>query len=712
MNNGISQIPNFKEFVSIVENDPLSYNHKILNQELHPKMAKKESLHNFSNQTESDIDSAPELDPFFFDPGDVDHAKRLQTEGIQKLQNGDSEGVDLLENAAKLSPEDTDLFLRQGSALFRYGKMTATKKYLLLANKKFKRATKIDPDNFFSWKQWGECLLFLGTHYKDFHYFLEAKGKFETAILASDFVSKDEAAKLLWKYGQVMTEVAEQSGEVSDLNVAVESYAKAVEKGSDLPSQFWINYGNAALSMGIQINDVKLYMRAIDCHKQALADSLTEFESWNALASSLAHLYYLTHDEEHFTQANDCFTNAAKLHPQNDQIWLTWSKLLLSSGKRLRDNKRLHACIEKCHRCYTLGNHRERTLSIWAQALAHIGEITEHLELLYDAQNKVIEGIDAFGETIEMCFAHGSVLFCMGKFFQDNDFYYQAIEKFQEGLSLDRTNHKLWFYLGYAYAAVAEYEDNYSLYERSSKFFVRAINIQVRATYLFEYAKCLTKRAEFNRDVGLLETSILHFEQAFTMQKNAVFVHPEWLFRYAVALDLMGDLSDDEQHYIKSIEILQKVLMLDPDFTRIHYHLGLVYSHLGELSEEEKVMHRAISHFKIACGEDEENESTYLDWGLALINLAEMCHDTEERTMHYKDAEYKLMQAAKLGSTEALYHLCCLYSLTEQYEKASLFLEKAKHNDSLPPIDEMLEDDWMENFRNTEFFSSFINQLG
>ena len=674
-------------------------------------MDKQESLHNFSEQNERPFDRAPDIDEFFFDINSSDHAKLLHTEGLLKLQNGDSSGIELLENAERLAPENVEMFIRQGKALLHFGKGQEIKKYILLANKKFKLATKLDGEDFFAWKQWGDSLLFLGETYKDFHFFLDAKDKFEKAIKYSQLATKEESADLFWKYGIVLKEIATHSEEVSDLHASMESFARAAALNCNLPNTFWICYGHIALQMGKQINDTKLYARAIEYHKYAVNLLKSDFDAWYALAYTLTHLYYITHDEDHFSSANECFTNAAKLHPQNDHIWLTWAKLLLSSGKRLKDTKRLHACIEKCHRSYTLGSNKEKTLSLWAQALAKIGEIQERLELLNDAQNKVTEGIEAFGATVEMCFAHGATLFSMGKFFQDNDYFYQSIEKFQEGLSLDSSNQKLWFYLGYAFATIAEEENDPQLFERSSKFYLRALNIKIQSTYLYEYAKCLAKRAEFNRDLTLAESSLLHFEQAFSMQKNAVFVHPEWLFAYAMSLDLMGDLSDEASHYTKAIEILQRTLMLDPDFPKIHYHLGIVYSHLGELLEDERVMHKALSHFKISHGEDDESETNYLDWGLALINLSQMTHQEDEAKSYLEEAEYKLIQAAKLGNTEAYYHLCSLCSLTERYENAIYFLEKAKQFEALPPIDEILEDDWMENLRNTSFFTTFISQL-
>ena len=45
------------------------------------------------------------------------------------------------------------------------------------------------------------------------------------------------------------------------------------------------------------------------------------------------------------------------------------------------------------------------------------------------------------------------------------------------------------------------------------------------------------------------------------------------------------------------------------------------------------------------------------------------------------------------------------------YEKAIYHLERAELFDALPPVEEVLEDEWLENLRQTEVFRSFINHL-
>ncbi len=157
---------------------------------------------------------------------------------------------------------------------------------------------------------------------------------------------------------------------------------------------------------------------------------------------------------------------------------------------------------------------------------------------------------------------------------------------------------------------------------------------------------------------------------------------------------------------------LSHVLMVDPDFPKIHHRLALAFSHLGELGNELEHFYRALHHFRLATKHEEENDQIILDWGVTLINITQNLHDAQETPLFYQEAEHKLTAAAKLGNEQAYYHLGCLYSLLEQYERSMHFIEKSHACKSLPPIDEVLDDEWLDGLRATSLFQNFLSSFG
>ena len=113
--------------------------------------------------------------------------------------------------------------------------------------------------------------------------------------------------------------------------------------------------------------------------------------------------------------------------------------------------------------------------------------------------------------------------------------------------------------------------------------------------------------------------------------------------------------------------------MLNPDFSNIHYHLAITYSHLAELLHEPDLFHKSLHHYRIANQKEKENDQIILEWGITLSNFADLLENDGDSESLFREAEYKLIQAAKLGNIYAYYALASLYALTHQYDRAMHF---------------------------------------
>jgi tetratricopeptide (TPR) repeat protein len=640
------------------------------------------------------------------------YAESLLIQGEMHLLRGDcARGLELFDSAIKLEPNSAKLFYMQGLSLFEYGSEVGHEKALLLASKKFKIATQLSPEYFEVWQAWGNTLSLLGQTYREHHYFQEAKEKFRKAVFLSDKQPSDTLADLHWDYGVVFKHLAHYSEEALDLHLALDAFQKACTYQEHLPETFWNDYGTVTLQLAERITDVRLFVKAIHCFKHAITLDSSFYEGWHSLASALQQLYSHTHDEDHFTQANDCFLAATQLRPNDYALWLKWATFLCDSARRNQDTKRLRACVEKCQRAYACDPEQPMISAIWAEALALLGDLTERLDLIYDAQNKIAQAFDLSSDLPDVYYSYGMCLRAFAHYFDDLDYYYQAIEKFQEGLSIDRSHHRLWHAIATTYALLAEIEGESDSLEKSLRFYTKALDLHTSSFYIFDYATALAQFGAMNHEQKELEEAVVQFERALNIQRNAIYLHPDWLFHYACTLDLLGDHYEEESYYLRAIEILSHVLMIDPDFQAVHHRLALCFSHLGELLEEKEHFGRAIHHYRLATKHDEENDQVLLDWALTLINLAEHTHDDNESSQHFRDAEAKLIVTAKLGNLQAYYHLSCLYSLLEQYDKAIHFLEKGDAFNALPHLDEILQDEWLDGLRSTPAFCAFLSHL-
>ena len=586
-------------------------------------------------------------------------------QGEKALLRGDTLGFELFEKASQMDPCNPDLFYRQGLALFEYGSLEGREKSLPLASKKLKIAAHLAPKNAEVWHAWGNVLALLGIALKENRYLLEAEVKLRKTL---SLAKGEQIFEIYYDMAKVWAQIAHHSGEAVDLQKALGFFQKSSSHSHLFSAEFWTDWGQAYLDLGQLLNDVHLTKNGIECFRKALPASL--FENWLLLARGLHQLFSHTQEEDHFIQADMSFSSALQLSPYNVAILYEWTAFLLEAGRARQDLKKLRACIEKCQQGYILNVKQAPLIAIWAEALAYAGELTDQVDLLYEAQNKIAEAL-SLDESAEVCHSHAECLYSWGNYFEDLDFYHQAIEKFQEGLSADRTRHEDWYAIAKVYVTIADLDDDITACEKAVRFYAKAIDLKPVNHYYFEYAYALSRLGEMKRDPEFLSQSSRYFEYSLQLQANAPYIYPAWLYNYGITLDYLGDYHGDETYYQKALEMFFQVLMAEPDFPRIHYRLGLTYSHLGEAINEVDYFYRALHHLRLAYHHDEEDDYTLLEWGIALIHIAESCSDKETASSHYQTAELKLIKAARLGNQLAFYQLGCLYSLWVILKKPS-----------------------------------------
>ncbi len=619
-------------------------------------------------------------------------------EGEKILREGSLEGIGYFEAAIQLAPKEASTWERLGEIFYHFGKKEAHEKGLLFSAKCCKTATSIEKGRFGAWIYWGKSLFELGKLFGEYHYFLEAKKKFHEAFTLCEKEPKELLWQHYWELGLLGTHIAEHSKEAVDVRMAIDAFRNAMIHIATPTPQFWVDFGYAYLQMGLLINDTRFYLQAIEHFKKGEGLSTAHL----ALASAYKRLYSHTLDEEYFTEANRHFS---KVDSNEDTFWILWGDLLGESGKINKDPLKIKQAIEKY-----AGAKKEGWQLV--EPLALLGSYTGHLDAIVEAEEKILHLTDQNPEDPDLWYAYGSCLIAYAEYYNDPNFYDLAIEKLQQGLSLDRTNAKLWHQLGFCHSRIGWAIEEEEPLQRSLKFFAKASDLRPNSPLItYDYALALYKLAEITSNLEVLEQGIQLLETLLQSQKNALLYHPEWLFYYAASLDLLGDHLDEENYYIRAIEVFSQVLLIDPDYPNIHYKIALTFAHLGELTSHIDFFHRSLNYFKLAIKEDEENEEIYLEWGLTLINLAHNVLDSFAIGELYREAELKIIRAGQLGNQHAYYHLACLYSLTTRPADAMYLLEKALKLDVLPPIEELLQDEWLEGVRITEPFTQFLTLL-
>jgi tetratricopeptide (TPR) repeat protein len=639
-------------------------------------------------------------------------ALRYLGQGELALLQGNLNALSFFEAASQIDPENPRIWYRQGLAFFEYGSEEGKEKALLLAAKHFKIAGALDPNYFEAYVAWGNTLLQLGRFHAEYHFLSEAREKYQKALELASNQPAEILSELHWDFGIVWAEIAKVSGEALDLRLAIDAFQKASSLIPKAPPEFFNDFGRAYLEMGLLVNDARLFSQAIVYLQRSVEAAPDYAEGWETLAEVFSQLYLNSMDERYVVKASEAYANAIRISPRRPELWLSWAQILAESGRLSSDAKMLRLSIEKCARAATIDQKDPLITAQWVESLSHLGALTSRLDLLIEAENKILKATDTFPDDPDLWLAYGTCLSAFGSYYEDPEYYEMAIEKLQWGLSIDRTSAEHWHALGNAHAALGDLLGDYSLLERASRFYSRAGDLKpAYPALLFDAGRAMLRFSDMAGDLPSLEKSIGYFETLLQGHKESILHHPEWLFEYATALEWLGDFSADEAHYTRAIEIFSHCLLINPDHSAIYCHLATCYLELGHITHDSEHYKRAIHFFRLASRQDEENDQIWLDWGICLVYLANQTPDVDFRHQLYWDAEQKISRSGQLGNGSAYYNLACIYALLDRQDEAMNLIHKALEARSLPTLEEMVEDEWLNTLRHTPEFIQFFSTL-
>lgn len=625
--------------------------------------------------------------------------------GKKCFSRGEIQGLSHFEEAIANLPNDPEFIYKQAMCLLSFGEQKRVRKYLLIANKNFKKAFQLSSNSGKILHGWGKSLFALGKITESNHFYLESREKYTQAhhLYKKQNLLPEE---FNLEFARITMKIAHNSNEACDFAEACKMFAK--EENAQQEKSFWIDYALCCEEIFKRNNCVDLLEKAISCYKKALSDDEHCASDWLKISNALSMLYQTNKDTDTLQNANDCFATATKLNPIDPTAWIKWANLLKDAAVHTGEEKKFHAALEKCRRARFLSPHSKECTLLWAETLSLMGASTNDLSLLHEAKNKVLSLEALSHQDPDILYVHGVCLISYAHYYQDLDYYYQAAEKFQEALSKDSSSAKCWHALGRAHAHAYVIDNDAITIDRGIRFLEKALYLSCQPTYYLDYAHLLSLKGENEENELLLEQAANYFEQGFNFVNKKYFIEAKWHIKYAQTLDLLGDFKSEDHYYFKALNILVDCPVNKDQLWEWHYQVATTYAHLGEIEGSEKYLLLANDHFKLAYTSNEDIDSILIDWGLNLINLSEL---SEQKTTYLKQAEYKIMQALKLGNKNAFYYLSCIYSLLKDEKKAVIFLQKSHRFDALPDTNVILNDSWLDYVRHTDYFSQFMNCL-
>jgi tetratricopeptide (TPR) repeat protein len=637
-------------------------------------------------------------------------------QGEKQLLEGSHRALESFKKANTILPENPKLLYRQALAFaLQHHNM-----YCLRASCKiFEEVLRIEPNFFDAWYGWGNVLVMLGALFSEGAALQEALGKFQHAVLLSEHVKLERLANFYRDWGVCWYYLGRASGEPLEFCSSIKMFRCAEAYGLN-KSEFWNDYGNSLVELSCLTCKHALLLEAVEIYWKAIRITPEYNEGWINLANTLLAVYQLHPHEAYFTLAAESFDQAVKFEPQNPALWLKWGKLCLLRGKFAKDLEKIQESCKKFEIADSYEPNHSTILRAWGEALTILGSWTENFYTLQSAREKIQRGLEIQPDHPLNWSLSGRCLLELGIYFQDEKLIHQAIEKFQHALKLDPKDYTIWHEEGLAYLSLSKFSEEVKWLEESAACLTKAAEFGAVSFPPFwnDWGVAFMKLSQVTDEKQHILAAINKFEQAIrlaTASNPEERVDIECLYNYGCALDFLGDHENDAQYYEKAIQVLHRVLEVEPTYALAHYNLGTAYSHLGEQVNDLDCYYEACRHFEIYLNQcDSEDDHAWCEWGITLLNITQLVKDPVRLTYTqklYVEAESKFLYALALGNTFALYHLGCLFSLMGNYVAAVHYLEQAKSHNVLPGIDELVHDEWLEGLRQTKAFQNFLSHI-
>lgn len=612
--------------------------------------------------------------------------------------------------ASILAPQDPYIWYRRGLAFATQEAQNLLEEASLC----FEKTISLKEPFFDAWYAWGNVLVRRGVLLNEPNFFIQAEEKFKNAEFYLD--NPELHTEFYWHYGMVYFMTARHSGEAIDLHQAVTLYRNAKELGLSR-LDFYNDFANALVELSLLINchdllyeAIELYLHSLDTEDPTKEPAKELAVRYCNLGACYQYLFEYHHEETFFKQAQDCFVQATKLNANFGNAWAFWGFLLLYAAKLWQDVNFLESCLDKFSRLAEFCEDKPLLLARMSEAFSIYGSHQEDLKYLNDAEEIAHAAIEAGPEVPYAWAALALAKLELGRYFGDNKYFETAIENAEKGLAINPKVGMSAHILAVSKFSLGESLGDVEYMQEACNAFLVASKSEVgRFGYLWnDWGIAFLNLADITHEQRYVQEAIDKFEQGILLHDH---VNPSWLVNYGSALDYWGDLTDEESCYEKAIEVLTHALHIDPTSLQARYHLGLALCHQGELASDLSILQRAIGELQKVVQEDVEDEIAWGDLGMAYLHVAELTSEPNSADIQrslYELAEQHFIQALSLGNQHVYYNLVCVYSLLGKTQEAMHYFEKAYLAHLLPPLSDILEDDWLDNLREFPPFQQFI----
>lgn len=459
------------------------------------------------------------------------------------------------------------------------------------------------------------------------------------------------------------------------------------------------------------LGKIEFLYQAKNCFEKALLVEDKDLDTNLKFLTMLVSLYLIDGDDSHLSRAQ--FLLYESLPKDLPAVRFQLSRLLFHSGRLQGDVDKMAQAKDLLESLLFPHELLTDVKDLLVEVYLALGQDEEDLTILKKAEAFFEDEWTLENDSGQGALARIKYLVALGEYFGEVHYFHEALGRLQEYHG-NKTEH---FYALFASTCYELFLLNkkHAFLEQSLEHIEKAIGMaSYNPIYWGLKGSILSKKAEYNNEQDLCLVANQAFEKALEIRAKLVYADLVWLCDYAFNNFLIGEFTQEEEDLEKVVELFSLILSIDPSYLDARFYLAQALLGLGSMTSNLDSLNLAIDHYKALLKKDEEDDLVLCDMGECFVTLFLILKeqgDTELAQENLQLAEESLLKAAYLGNTDAYYNLACLYSLKGRFEETLFYLQRAFATDSLPPMEEIMEDDWLEDFRNSKLFKLFCTNL-
>ncbi|MDR3001378.1 MAG: DUF2971 domain-containing protein [Fibromonadaceae bacterium] len=367
----------------------------------------------------------------------------------------------------------------------------------------------------------------------------------------------------------------------------------------------------------------------------------------------VASLNKIEQDKSEFENILKKYEKDALSKPDCSNTFYNLGNVLYILAEIKKDESLFWKAFEKYAKAANLDLNNNLIFEHWANALASLAQLKESGSLSKEFSKNVEQGELLFEKTFEeygeikklkskhakIFFNWGDVLASLARVKQDKDKFKKAIEKYEKAADLDPGYYLAFNNWGSALADLARVEQDESKFNEAFEKYQRAEDLdESDAVIFYNFGRALT-------DLARIKLSKLKRLEELNKSNESLFKET---------------LEKCEESFEKAFEKCKKAVELKEDYTVALNTLGNAHASFAQLKKSESLFEKAFKEYETAVQtapeqkkkskNDEKYAYVYNNWGNALVELAELNKENNEKEAleRYNEAFEKYEKAVTL----------------------------------------------------------------